>query len=555
MRLARRMKLAARPHGRLTATRLGLGLGLGFGLGLGLTGVLGAGLGCSVVLDFPQCVDDVDCTNAAEANLVCRDSECVEPIPPSTIACVSDAECQAAFDQSVVCGVNSACAPLTTERCELRIRPEGAQPQDLVYIGSVLPRTGTYESFGAPLENAVQLAVEDFNSTTTLPGGKRVAWVACDSQGMASEAAAAAGELATAGVRAIVGPGLSSETVDVANVTAASDVLLMSPTASARVLGQLNDNGLVWRTTGNDATQAAGIADRIAGLDPVPERVVALVKNDLYGQTLIEDLAPRLTGVLPANGLGTLLYSDLDSFESTDALLSEYGSRVAAAFDSDPDVLVILGSVEARELVLFYLEAWSNTDPRPPLPRFLVSSEAVPVLEPIVEGVSDNFKVTLMASLEGITHAAQDPDAYGPFEIRYEIRFPNQDAGLDAGLAYDATMTVLLALSALPTGEGTGTEIAGAIGRIANPSGTAVSFGQGLGFISTVQEALAAGDDVNLTGVSGALDYDLDTGNLRRDLTGWDVEPVSGTNNPRLRARRHYTLDAAPAVTGTWMDL
>src|SRR5690606_18998454 len=128
-------------------------------------------------------------------------------------------------------------------------------------------------------------------------------------------------------------------------------------------------------------------------------------------------------------------------------------------------------------------------------------------------------------------------------------------AGLNAGLAYDATMTVLLALSALPAGDGSGAELAEAIGRLADPSGTPISFGQGASFIGAVQQALSAGDSVDLRGVSGELDYVLDTGDLRRELTGWDVEPISGTTAPRLRARRRYALDPAPAVTGTWMDL
>lgn len=518
--------------------------------GLGLT----MGLGCSVVLDFPQCVDDVDCTNAVGVELVCRSNECIEPVPPNTVACGADAECQAVFDPSVVCGASNVCAPLTTERCELKIRPE-VGPEDVVYVGSILPRTGNYASIGVPLENAVQLAIEDWNDSTTLPGGKRVAWVACDSQGQPDAAAEAARELVEAGISVIVGPGLSAETVPVANITAPAGVLLISPTASARVLGQLNDQGLVWRTAGNDAMQAAGIADRIAGLDPLPDRVVALVKNDLYGQTLIDDISPRLADVLPANGLGTLLYSDLDAFDDTSALLSEYGARVAAAFDADPQLIVVLGSVEARELILFYLEAWANADPRPPLPRFLVSSEAVPMLENIVDGVSDNFKVTLMANLEGVTHFTRDEQNYGPFEIRYGIRFGDQVAGNDAGLAYDATMVVLLGLSALPPGGGTGAQLADAFARISDPSGDEVSFGQGLSFIGVVKEALTAGDNVHLRGMSGPLDFDLDSGDLRRDLSGWDVEPVSGTTSPRLRARRRYVLDPEPAITGTWMDL
>lgn len=521
-------------------------------LACSLAGVLLSASGCSVVLDFPQCVEDVDCTNANGAELVCRDNQCVEPTPPDTVACNVDAECQAAFDETVVCGVENLCAPLTTERCELRIRPEAA-PEDLVYIGSVLPRTGTYAGMGVPLENAVQLAIEDWNDTSILPGGKRVAWVACDSLGRPDDAAAATRELVRAGVTAIVGPALSAETIAVANVTAPADVMLMSPTASARVLAQLNDQGLAWRTIGNDAVQAAGLADRIAALDPAPQRVVTMVKNDLYGQTLLDDLSPRVTEALPDAVLVTLLYSEIDAFADTNELLSEYGARVAMAFDSEPDTIVILGSVEARELVLFYLEAWANADPRPPLPRFVVSSEAVPMLEPIVAGVSDSFKTTLMESLEGVTHATRDADAYGPFEIRYGIRFGDQAAGLDAGLAYDATMSLLLALSALPAGDGTGREIADAMARISDPAAPEVAFGETFNFIDTVQQELEAGNNVRLRGVSGLLDFDLGSGDLRRELDGWDVETVSGMT--RLRARRRYVLDPAPSINGTWMEL
>jgi branched-chain amino acid transport system substrate-binding protein len=520
--------------------------------GILLGSALGLATGCSVVLDFPQCVEDVDCTNADGAELVCRNSVCVEPVLPETVACAADADCQAAFDQNVVCGIHGVCTSLQTERCELRVRPEGT-PDEIAYIGSVLPRTGTYAARGVPLENAVQLAVEDWNDTTRLPGGRRVAWVACDSLGRPDDAAAATQELIDAGITAIVGPALSAEAVSVANLTAPADVLVMSPTASARVLAQLNDNGLAWRTVGNDAVQAAGIADRIAALDPVPQRVIAMVKNDLYGQTLIDDLSPRLAGVLPDGGLGTLLHSEIDTFDDTDELLSEYGARVAAAFDAEPDLIVILGSVEARELVLFYLEAWANADPRPPLPRFFVSSEAVPMLETIVAGVSESFRDTLMANLEGVTHATRDQSAYGPFEIRYGIRFSDEAAGLDAGLAYDATMTILLALSALPAGDARGTDIAEALERLADPTATEVSFGEGLSFIDTVQQALEAGDSVQLRGVSGPLDFDVDTGDTRRELDGWDVEPVSGA--PRIRANRRYVLDPEPAVTGIWMDL
>ncbi|MEM9454438.1 MAG: ABC transporter substrate-binding protein [Myxococcota bacterium] len=520
-----------------------------FTAGLGLLAGLSVSASCSVVLDFPQCVEHTDCTNAQGTELECRSNLCVEPIDPSTIACSADADCEVTFDDTVICGVDNVCAALTTERCELRIRPEGIPSSDVVYIGSILPRTGVYSELGQTLDNAIQLAVEDFNSVAFLPGGRQVGWVACDSQGRSQEAAAAAQELLAAGITAIIGPGLSQETIDVANVTAPAGALLVSPSASAQVLGLLNDNSLVWRTTGNDAVQAAGFAERLASLEPAPQRVFALVKDDLYGEGLLEALAPRLEGVLPDGGLGTAFYSDLGTFESTDDLRAEYGSRVAIAFERDPDVILVLGSVEARELVLFYLEAWAGADPRPPLPRFIVSNEAVPALEAIVNGVSDNFKASLMTSLEGVTHRTIDPDNYEPFAIRYMIRF-DADAGIDAGLAYDAAMVVMLAHSALSPQSNSGSELAEALGRLADESAPAVSYSDGLSYIGAVQQALQAGESVDFRGVSGELDFDLGSGDTLRDLTGWDVEPVSGTTRPILRARRRFDRSE-----GTWSDL
>ncbi len=520
----------------------------------GVAGVaLPLGLGCSVVLDFPQCVDHVDCTRADGLELECRNNECVEPVPPSTVACASDDDCIGFFDDTVVCSPRNTCAGLNTDRCELRVRPTDVDADAIVYVGSVLPRTGTYASMGAPLENAVQLAIEDFNATTSLPGGRKVGWMACDSQGDPALAAEAATDLVNAGITAVIGPGLSSEMIDVANVTARNSALLMSPTASAEILAFLDDQGLVWRVTGNDVSQAAAIADRIAALDPPPARVVALTKNDLYGQGLIEDLAPRLADVLPPNGLGTLLYSDLDSFANTEALLSEYGARVATIFELDPQVVVVLGSVEARELVLFYLEAWAGASPRPSLPHFIVSSEAVPVLEAITLGVSESFRPTLMSHLEGIDHDTLDSQNYDPFKIRYDIRFSDVDAGLGAGLAYDATMAVLLSLGTL-SGDASGPQIAEALERLADKGGTPVSFGEGLSFITTAQQVLSGGANVDLRGVSGEIDFDLVSGDVRRNLTGFDVEPAAG-GGPRITARRRYELGEAPAVSGTWTDL
>jgi hypothetical protein len=50
------------------------------------------------------------------------------------------------------------------------------------------PLSPPYDTLTVPLQNAVQLAIEDYNATTDLPGGNKVAWIACDDHGSVDRA-------------------------------------------------------------------------------------------------------------------------------------------------------------------------------------------------------------------------------------------------------------------------------------------------------------------------------------------------------------------------------
>ena len=101
-----------------------------------------------------------------------------------------------------------------------------------------------------------------------------------------------------------------------------------------------------------------------------------------------------------------------------------------------------------------------------------------------------------------------------------------------------------------------GVEIARAMPRLVDEAGTRVSFGEGLGFVRSARDVLAQGGSVDLRGVSGELDFDLVTGDVRTDLVGWGVVPRSGdANAPLLTMLRMYLLDPPPASGGTWVDL
>ena len=61
---------------------------------------------------------------------------------------------------------------------------------------------------------------------------------------------------------------------------------------------------------------------------------------------------------------------------------------------------------------------------------------------------------------------------------------------------------------------------------------------------------------MDLQGVSGELDFDLSTGEVRTNIVGWDLAPKSGTEDiAALSQGRVYILNPIPAVDGTWVPL
>src|SRR5690606_24334240 len=106
-----------------------------------------------------------------------------------------------------------ACVNLLSPECQILRYPSGVDRDKVVYIGSIMPTGGIFENLVTPLQNATQLAIDDFNDVTTLQGGRPIAWVGCDDTAGAAQAVAAATHLVDdVGVPAIIGP-IFSESV------------------------------------------------------------------------------------------------------------------------------------------------------------------------------------------------------------------------------------------------------------------------------------------------------------------------------------------------------
>ncbi len=506
---------------------------------------------CSLVLEFDECRTDDDCSNAGNEALVCNTETLLcEPRPePADVVCEDLGTCTDLYGEDSTCGAQGRCALLTSDECTKVLRPSGAAPDEIVWIGSILATSEPFSSSVVPIENAIELAIDDFNSVTSLADGRKVGWIACDSRGSSATAVDAAAHLIDeVGVPAIIGPALSGEVLALAPTVVDSGTFMISPSATAASIADLDDSGFIWRTISSDAIQANAIADRIAALDPPPSSILVLAKNDAYGVGLFEPMVQRLAAQLPGVPTGSLLYPDpigLDTMEVERA----YASVIAEGFAQEADTIVFLGASEVLEVLGAYLVAWQNTGT--PLPRFIVSHGAVPSLPSATGLVADSYAPTFMASLEGISPAVQDPSNFEEFNIRYRVVFLDANPLSASPLGYDAAMVTLLGMVA--GGADRGVDIASAIQRLADPDGTAVGLG-GVQAVLDARELLVSGANLDISGVSGPLDFDLVAGEISSNYVGWDVIPLNEDSpQGQLVPRRAYVLDGP--TQGAWVDL
>jgi len=581
-----------------------------WGASLATGALIGA---CSLAVDFAECRNDADCVTKSNAQWECLEGRCVEPAGSSdatttgdpqtttepttavdttgedltttglitatttgetttgvesssetgTPPCMLTTECEAALGEGHLC-VDGECVSALTAECQKLVFPSQGSHDKVVLLGSIVPTSPPYDAITVPLQNGVQLAIEDYNKTTDLPGGNRIAWIACDDAGSAVKAIAAAKHLTeTLKAPAVIGPIFSEQVIGVAQaVTIPAGVFLITPAATSKAITTLDDNNLVWRPISSDVYQANALADRVLQLDPTATRVALLGKADAYGKGIISDVTKRLSKLLGA-GFKTFEYPDPVS-KTPDEIANEYAAILGAAWgtkDMHPDTLLFAGTSEVAGLVLGTMNVWGSENPLPPAPRFIVTHGAVPSMEGIVKAAPDAVKPVLMANLEGVAPDILDPQNYESFNIRYKLRFNDTEAITTSSLAYDAALVTIFAMSAIPQGDPvTGAGIAKNVEKLVDGDGTKVSFGDVDGtellFIQKARNALISGGTVDLRGVSGELDFDLTIGEVRTNVIGWGLVPKDGMPTvPVLTPLRVYVLDPVPAEIGTWMDL
>ncbi|WP_394839888.1 ABC transporter substrate-binding protein [Pendulispora rubella] len=451
-------------------------------------------------------------------------------------ACTKNDDCRRAFGDDGMCPASTRrCARIRSAECT-RVLGDAAS-DEAIFIGSLFPFE---QSSGAPIENGVEVALEEFRSVELppVPGETRrrpLVLVACNDQGDGPTAVRAAQHLVNdLGIPAIIGSAFSNVTLQVANqVTIPRSVLLVSPSSTSPTLTRLTDNGLVWRTCPSDVIQAeAHLAlmphlERDAKLATGAEKikVAVLHKGDLYGRGLAEALSPKLV-FNEANALdqvdsGHFLRLDYGDPQDS-AAPPDYAAAVRNVVAFEPHVVFLYGTTETVEPLIAQTEAtWHTSLGYRPF-YVMGDGSAVPELSAYLARAPDETRRRMLGT---------KPGTVGPkfeaFKSTYLSRVHDgtSPAATWAVNAYDALYTVAFSIVAAGADPLRGPNLARGLERLV--SGQRIS--PGSANLNAAFDLLLAGASFDYDGASGPLDFDRTTGEAPSDILLWcmqrDSEP------------------------------
>jgi branched-chain amino acid transport system substrate-binding protein len=169
---------------------------------------------------------------------------------------------------------------LATESTRYIVPVEGQNP---ILIGALLPLTGTSSSTGEEAEASLRLAVDDVNNQFAKTGlSTRVGLIIEDTKTDPAVALEKLKDLASKGIRVVIGPSTSAAVAAVKEYADENDILIVSSSSTAPSLAIPNDN--VIRFVPDDTHQAEILAKQM--WDEGKRVVIPIWRTDVFGNNL-----------------------------------------------------------------------------------------------------------------------------------------------------------------------------------------------------------------------------------------------------------------------------
>jgi ABC-type branched-subunit amino acid transport system substrate-binding protein len=368
-------------------------------------------------------------------------------------------------------------------------------------IGGLFDFTGALAEFGPPIRNGAAMGIADCNAAGGIDGGT-VEMVEGDAQTDATAGVDAANQLIDIeGAQVILGPMASGVTAAVAeSVTVPGGVLLISPSATAPTVAEIEDDDFVFRTTVSDLGQG-GILAQLAD-DLGYTKVGALYGNNPYGQGLADVFKEKFEALGGGRSVTIVPY---------DEGLASYLAELQQATAGGVDAFAAIGY--PTEAQVYVREAIENELVEPG--KFL-----------FVDGTQSKDLIAAVGaeSLNGSNGTApgQAPttEQRQAFVALYEAEYGAFPPTPFIAEAYDAA--ALFCLAAAQAGSTDGAALRDALREVSSAPGEAVA--PGVEGLANALQLIAAGTDVDYEGWASSADFDANGDVLQGSIQLWEIK-------------------------------
>ena len=368
-----------------------------------------------------------------------------------------------------------------------------------VRVGSAAGVTGPIAELVVPLVEVRNLAASHVNEQGGILGGGTYELVVADTQCDAKAAVDAGNKLVNIEqVVAIIGPNCSGATNGlVQSVTIPAGVVVMSDTATDPGITDLDDNDLVFRIVPSDAYQGRAIAQ--TAWDAGYRNIAVTYANDDYNAGLAEVFVAgfeELGGTVVGN-------------QAHEQNKASYRSELATLAGSGADALALFAYYGGSGITIL-----RNSLENGLFGKFLGADGMID--NSVIEQIgADVLRGNIILSKPG---SDTGNESYQAFAAMWEAAGGEVSQPFVAQ-SYDIAFLMALAIEQAGSTDRAG--IAAALRSVANAPGTIIRPGQWAEALA----AIAAGEDINYEGASGAIEFDENgdvAGIYDRNIVGED---------------------------------
>lgn len=341
-----------------------------------------------------------------------------------------------------------------------------------LFIGTILPETGSLAFLGPPEFAGVGLAVQEINEAGGVLGNDVILEQGDSGDTTTDIANQTVDRLLAAGADVIVGAASSAVSFTVIDKITGANVLHISPANTAPDFTDYNDNGLYFRTAPSDVLQGRILGQTV--LNDGASTVGIMALQDPYGEGLANNVEETIT---ESGGevVEKIIY---------DPQAQNFDSEIQTLIAADPDAIIVIGFDESSRILTTMIE------------------QGIGPADKAVYGTDGNMGNALGeamsgASIEGMRGTLPGAVAEGDFKDRMLEFDPELIDFSYAGESYDAV--VISALAAEAAGTDNPTEFAPLLVDVTSEGTKCTSFAE-------CKEMLEAGEDIDYDGPSGPIE-------------------------------------------------